>query len=130
MSDFTERSLGWGFGLLGGLLFLAGALVALIVGSVDLAFGHTLSAIGNGGAAVVLFVLGAVAILFSSLAHGSWKGHPLTPGIILVVTGVIGWGVLGFGNVVALVGAVFVFLAGLLLLIPSAVSGVKTLATA
>jgi hypothetical protein len=130
MSDLTERSLGWGFGLLGGLLFLAGALVAFIAGSVDLAFGHTLSAVGNGTAAVVLLALGALALLFSFLAHGRWKGHPLTPGILLVVTGAIGWGFLGFGNVLALVGALFVFLAGLLFLIPSAVSGVRTLASA
>jgi hypothetical protein len=131
MSDLTERRLGWGFGLLGGLLFIAGAIVSGAVGAFDLAVGHPMSALGAGTAAVLLFVVGALALFFSYLAHRPWQDRPLTAGILLVVVAAIGWGVLALGgNVLAIVGAVFVFLAGALLLVEPALTGAKRLATA
>jgi hypothetical protein len=131
MSDLTERKLGWGFGLLGGLLIVVAAIVSVMVGTVDLATGRTMGALDAGSEAILLFVVGALGLFFSYLAYRSWSDHPITSGILLVVIAVIGWGVLGLGgNVIALVGALFVFLAGLLFLLQPALSSVKSLATA
>jgi hypothetical protein len=131
MSDLTERRLGWAFGLVGGVLIVVGALVSAFVGSFDLAMGRFAGALGAGSEAVLLFAVGALALFFAYLAHRPWSDRPLIAGILLVVIAVIGWGVTGLGgNVVALLGALFVFLAGLLFLLQPALSGVKTLATA
>ena len=130
MTEMTERNFGWGFGMVGGILFAIGAIVALVVGTVALAVGHPASAYGNVATALVLFVLAGVTLLFASLARKSWSGHPLTPPIVLAAVGVIGWLTVGLSDVIALVGSVLVVLAGLLLLVPPAVHGVKTLATA
>jgi len=131
MSDLTERKLGWGFGLLGGVLIMAGAVVSALVGTFDLATGRLTGALYAGSAAVLLFAVGALALFFSYLAHRPWSDKPIVAGILLVVIAAIGWGVTGFGgNVFALLGALFVFLAGLLFLLQPALSGVKTLATA
>jgi hypothetical protein len=131
MSDLTERKLGWGFGLLGGVLIMAGAVVSAGVGTFDLATGRFAGALIAGSAAILLFAVGALALFFSYLAHRSWNDKPLIAGILLVVIAAIGWGVTGFGgSVIALLGALFVFLAGLLFLLEPALSGVKTLATA
>jgi hypothetical protein len=131
MSELTERKLGWGFGLLGGLLILAAAVVQVAVGAVDLVVGRTIGAFDAGTEAVLLFVVGGLALLFSYLAYRPWSGHPITAGVLLVVIGAIGWGVLGLGgSIIALVGALFVFLAGILFLLQPALTGVKTLATA
>jgi hypothetical protein len=131
MTDLTERTLGRGFGLLGGVLILVAAVVALLVGAADLVLGRSFGALNAASEAILLFVVGALALFFTWLAHTSWSGRPITSGILLVVVAVIGWGMLGLGtNIIALVGSLFVFLAGVLYLIPPAVSGVRTLATA
>jgi hypothetical protein len=131
MSDLTERKLGWGFGLLGGVLIMVGAVVSAVVGTFDLATGRFAGALIAGSAAVLLFAVGALALFFSYLAHRTWSDKPIIAGILLVVIAAIGWGVTGLGgSVFALLGALFVFLAGLLFLLQPALSGVKTLATA
>jgi hypothetical protein len=131
MRDLTERRLGWGFGLLGGVLIMIGAIVSGLVGTFDLAMGRFAGALGAGSEAVLLFAVGALALFFAYLAHRPWSDRPLIVGILLVVIAAIGWGVTGLGgNVIALLGALFVFLAGLLFLLQPALSGVKTLATA
>lgn len=131
MSDLTERKLGWGFGLLGGLLIVAGAVVSAVVGTLDLAMGRFTGAFGAGSVAVLLFVVGALALFFAYLAHRTWSDRPIVAGVLLVVIAAIGWGVTGFGgSLLALLGALFVFLAGLLFLLQPALSSVKTLATA
>jgi len=131
MSDLTERKLGWGFGLLGGLLIVAGALVNAFVGTFDLATGRFAGALGAGSAAVLLFVVGALALFFAYLAHRTWSDRPIVAGILLVVIAAIGWGVTGFGgSILALLGALFVFLAGLLFLLQPALASAKSLATA
>jgi hypothetical protein len=131
MSDLTERKLGWLFGLLGGLLIVVGAVVAAVVGTVDFAMGRFGGAVGAGAEAILLLVVGALALFFSYLAYRPWSNHPITTGIMLVVIAAIGWGVLGLGgSVLALIGALFVFLAGLLFLLEPALSSAKNLATA
>ena len=131
MSDLTERKLGWGFGLLGGVLIVAAALARVLVGTLDLVTGQFAGALGAGGEAILLFAIGALALFFSYLAYRPWSDHPITAGVLLVVIAAIGWGVFGLGgSVIALLGALFVFLAGLLFLLQPAVASVKSLATA
>jgi len=131
MSDLTERKLGWGFGLLGGVLLVAAAIVGALIGTFDLVTGRVTGALNAGAEAVLLLAVGMLALLFSYLAYRPWKDHPITAGILLVVVAAVGWGVLGLGgNVIALLGALCVFLAGLLFLLQPAISGVKSLAAA
>jgi hypothetical protein len=118
MVELTERRLGYGFGLLGGGLVLIGALINSIVGLVDLVARHPFGALGALSGALILLVVGALALFFAYLGHGAWSDRPFASGILLVVLAAIGWLELGLGaNVVALVGALFVFLAGVLYLI-------------
>ncbi len=131
MSDLTERKLGWGFGLLGGVLLVAAAIVGALIGTFDLVTGRLNGALNAGTEAVLLLAIGALALLFSYLAYRPWKEHPITASILLVVVAAIGWGVLGLGgSVIALLGALCMFLAGLLFLLQPALSSVKSLATA
>lgn len=131
MSNLTERNLGFGFGLLGGGLVVLAGLVSLVVGAVDLAMGRLFGAMSAGTEGVVLLVIGGLALLFAYLAHRAWKDRPIVGGVLLVVIAALGWGVLGLGaNVIALVGAIFVFLSGVLFLVEPLKSGVTSAATA
>ncbi|HTT72815.1 MAG TPA: hypothetical protein VMG99_01505 [Thermoplasmata archaeon] len=121
MTNLTERTLAYGFGLLGGGLILLGAVVTFVFGAVDLLLGHAVSAANSVSLGVVLLVVGALVLLFAYLGHRDWSDRPLASGILLVTLAVIGWAFLGLGaNVVALIGALFAFLGGLLFLIEPA----------
>jgi hypothetical protein len=118
MVELTERRLGYGFGLLGGLLILVGALISLVVGAADLVVRHPYVAVGALSGAVILLVVGGLALFFAYLGYRGWSDRPLVSGIMLVLLAAIGWVALGIGaNVVSLIGALFVFLAGVLYLI-------------
>jgi hypothetical protein len=118
MAELTEQRLGFGFGLLGGVLIALGALVALAVGTVDLVLGRPLGAVNAATEAVLLLVVGGLAIFFAWLARHDWSAQPLTSGVLLVVTAVIAWVVFGVGgNLLALVGSLFVLLAGILFVV-------------
>ena len=131
MTDLTEQRLGWLFGAAGAALFAIAGLVALMVGTADLVLGRGMSAIAVDGEALLLFVVAGLAFLFAYLGHRTWSGRPVTVGLMLVVVAAIGWVVLGLGeSVLALIGAMLVFLAGVLQLIAPTVQGVKTLAAA
>ncbi|MGA8663768.1 MAG: hypothetical protein WB809_01680 [Thermoplasmata archaeon] len=131
METTTERTMGHVFGLVGGLLILVGGLVALLFGTVDLAFGRWAGAVGAMSGAIVLFVVGALVLLFSHLGEHDWKDRALTTGVLLVVLAVTGWAVLGLGtNVVALVGGFFAFLGGILYLIEPTKRAASTLVAA
>jgi len=131
MSTITERSLGFGFGLLGGALIALAGLVSLVVGTVDLATGRSFSALNAGSEGIVLLIVGALAIFFAYLAHRPWRDQPVVSGVLLVVLATIGWGILGLGvNVLGLVGALFVFLAGVLYLVGPLRSEIHAAATA
>jgi hypothetical protein len=131
MASFTERKLGYGFGLLGAFLIAVGGIVALILGAANLVTGHVLGGASMLSEAVVLFVIGALAAFFAYLGSHGWSDHPITSGVILVVVALLGWALLGLGaNVVALVGGIFVFLAGLLYLVDPATRAVHAVATA
>lgn len=121
MAEITEQRLGYGFGLLGGALIALGGLVSLIVGTADLLLGRPLGAIGAASAAVVLFVVGGLAMFFAWLGRHDWGTRPLASGVLLVVTAVMGWAIVGIdANLLALIGSLFAFLAGVLFLIEPA----------
>jgi len=121
MENLTERSLGYLLGLLGGALMLLGALIALALGAADLALGHTGGMLGAWSEAVVLSVVGGLALFFAYLGYHGWKDRGLVTGIMLLVIAFLGWGVLGLGsNIAALVGGIFVLLSGILYLVEPA----------
>jgi hypothetical protein len=121
MSDLVWKRLGHTFGILGGALIVLGALVALVFGAVVLAFGHPVYAIGVVSAALVLFVVGGLAMFFAHLGQReSYEGSAVA-GVLLLAVAVVGWAMLGLGaNVLALIGALFVFFGGLLFLVDPA----------
>ncbi|HZY91875.1 MAG TPA: hypothetical protein VFG07_03750 [Thermoplasmata archaeon] len=121
MADLTERTLGYGFGLLGGLLIVIGALMALMVGVADLVVSHPIGTINAWSESVVLFVVGGLALFFAYLGAHSWRDRGLVSGTMMVIIAVLGWAVLGLGSdIVALVGAIFVLLSGVLFLLEPA----------
>ncbi|HEV2519841.1 MAG TPA: hypothetical protein VGX00_04375 [Thermoplasmata archaeon] len=131
MTSLTERNVGYGFGLLGGLLIALGAIVALALGAADLLIGRSFGALSMASEAVVLFVVGGLAAFFAFLGNHGWKDRPFASGVILVVLAVLGWGFLGIGtNLLAVVGGIFVFLAGVLFLVEPARRAAVAVATA
>jgi hypothetical protein len=130
MEITTERAMGHLFGLVGGLLILVGGLVAAVFGIVDLALGRTIGAAGALGGAFVLFVVGALVLLFAHMGEHSWKDRPVAAGVLLVILAVVGWAALGLGtNLLALVGGIFALLAGVLYLIEPAQHAVTKIAS-
>lgn len=131
MADLTERTLGYGFGLLGGLLIVIGALMALMVGVADLVVSHPIGTINAWSESVVLFVVGGLALFFAYLGAHSWRDRGLVSGTMMVIIAVLGWAVLGLGSdIVALVGAIFVLLSGVLFLLEPAKRVVHDIAAA
>lgn len=121
MSELTEQRLGYGFGALGGVLIALGGLVSLLVGAADLVLGHPIGALGAASEAVVFFVVGGLALFFAWLGHRDWSARPFASGVVLVVLAVLGWLVVGVGaDLLALIGSLFVFLAGVLFLLEPA----------
>lgn len=120
MTELTEQRVGYGFGLLGGFLIALGGIVSLAFGVADVAFGRPYGAVGAVSQAVVLFVVGGLAVFFAWLGHRDWSARPLASGILLVVLAILGL-VVGVGaNLLALVGSLFVVLAGVLYLLEPA----------
>jgi len=121
MVELTEQRLGYVFGLLGGALIALGGLVSLVVGTADLFLGRPHGAIRAASNAVVLFVIGGLAMFFAWLARHDWNARPLASGMLLVVLAVVGWALVGIdASLLALIGSLFAFLAGVLFLIQPA----------
>jgi hypothetical protein len=128
MESNTERGIGHVFGMIGGLLVAVGALVAVVFGFADLAVSHWYAAAGALSSAVVLFVVGALVLLFNHMGEHGWKDRPLTTGVVLVVLALVDWASLGFGpNLLAVLGGIFVLLAGVLYLIEPTKHAVTTM---
>ena len=126
MAEITEQRLGFGFGLLGGLLFALGGLVSLLLGTADLILGRPIGALNAASEGVLLLVIGGLALLFSWLGHRSWTSRPITSGVLLVLVAVIGWVVVGIGSsLLGLIGSLFVFLAGVLYLLEPAQRAIR-----
>ncbi len=131
MENTKEREMGHLFGLMGGLFILSGGLFAIAFGVADLALGRIVAGASSLGAAIVLFMVGGLVVLFAHLAEHGWKDRGFTSGVMLVVLGLIGLAALGFGaNVLALVGGIFALLAGVLYLIEPTQRAASALATA
>jgi hypothetical protein len=131
MAEITEQKLGFGFGVLGGALVALGGLLSLVLGTIDLVVGRPFGAIGAVSEAVILFVVGGLAMFFAWIGHREWSNRPFASGVLLVMVAVIGWAVLGLGaNLIALIGSLFVFLAGVLFLLEPAKKVVTAVASA
>lgn len=131
MSNPTERNLAYGFGLIGGVLIWVAALIAAVVAVARYSSnsGGPYPA-GPISAAVILFVLGGLVLFFAYLGQRAWRDRPIVTGVVLVVLAAVTWGILGFGaDAVALIGAIFVLVAGVLYLIEPATHLVRTTAT-
>ena len=110
MAELTEQKLDCDFGL-----------VALLVGTADPALGHPLGAVGTRSEAVVLLVVGGLALFFAWLAHRDGSSRALASGVMLVVLAFLGGAVVGIdASLLALVGSLFVLLAGVLFLLEPA----------
>ena len=121
MADITEQRVGYGLGLVGGALIALGGLLSLAIGTADLVRGRSLGALNAASEAVVLFVVGGLAVFFAWLGHRAWSARPLASGVLLVVVAILAWAVVGVGaNLLALVGSLFVVLAGVLYLLEPA----------
>lgn len=118
MEPATEREIGRLFGLMGGVLLLGGGLFAAAFGATDLALGRVAGAIGYLGSSVALFVVGSLVLFFAYLADHEGASRPFALGVALIVLALVGGVALGAGaNLPALVGGIFVLLAGALYLI-------------
>jgi hypothetical protein len=103
------------------VLILLGSLLSLLVGVVDLAIGRPLGAVNSASLALILLVVGGLALFFAWLARHDWSDRPMASGVLLVVIATVGWAFLGLGeNVISLVGALFVLLGGVLYLVEPA----------
>lgn len=118
MENISERTMGHLFGLIGGALIIVGAAIAAAFGVADLLLGHAFAAMGAGGEAIVLGVVGALVLLFAYLGEHGWAEKPVVSGVLLVLLAIISWAVLGLGvNALAIIGGIFTLLAGALYLI-------------
>ena len=118
MEDTSERAIAHLLGVVGGLLIVVGGVVALAFGFADLVLGRTFAGAGALGEAIVLFVVGALVVLFSHLGGHGWRDRPFASGVMLVVLAIVGWVALGLGsNLLALVGGLLALVAGVLYLI-------------
>ena len=121
MVEWTEQRLGYGFGLLGGVLIAIGGLASLVLGTVELVLGRPHGALNAASEAVLLLVVGGLAIFFAWLGHGDWRLRPISTGVVLAVLAFLGWLVVGVGaNLLALLGSLFGFLGGVLFLVEPA----------
>jgi hypothetical protein len=130
--DTSERGIAHLFGIVGGGLLWLGGIVAAAFGVADAilgrGFGMELALLSE---AVLLFVVGGLVLVFSHLGTHEWRDRSLASGILLVVLAVVGWGILGLGgNVLALVGALFAFLAGVIFLIDPTRHAARSLVSA
>lgn len=121
MDHASEREMGHLFGLIGGILVVAGGLFSAAVGVTDLVLGHVATAAAALGGSAVLFVVGGMILFFAYLADHGWQRRPLACGAVLVVLAGVSWAAIGFGSgALALIGGIFALLAGVLYLVEPA----------
>ena len=131
MEITTERAMAYLFGLIGGLLIGLGGLFAMSIGLAELVVGHLTGAAAGISEAIILFVVGALILVFAHMGEHAWRDRPSTSGVLLVILAVVAWSGLGLGsNVIVLVGGLFAVLAGVLYLIEPAKRAASALAAA
>lgn len=131
MTDLSEQRVASLLGYVGAALFVLGAVVAIVTGTVALAGGRLIGALSLWSQSVLLLVLGGLAGFFAWLARHDWQGRPAAAGTMLVLVSLVSAVVLGFGaNLLGLIGAVLVFLGGALCLIPPVQKALTAIPTA
>lgn len=115
-----ERGIGAALGLIGAVLFFFEAFLDLVRGVVYLALGHGMHSFGPFDEALLLIVVGILVAVFAVMGGVRPGDRSLLSGAVLVVVALVGWLALGFGTgVLALLGSVFVLLAGVVFLVAS-----------
>jgi hypothetical protein len=118
MSAYEDRRLALIFGVVGAVLLVVAALIRFLVGVVFLATGHGYLGIGSIGEAIIFLVVGLVIGFFAILGRSRGSDRSLAIGVILVVLAIVGYFALGFGtSILALLGAVFTLISGILYLV-------------
>ena len=113
-----DRRLGMVLGLLGAGLIVLEGLLEGIGGVVFLAVGRSMRALGFLDHALLLVVVGLLMGFFAFLGRSRGSDRSLTAGAVLVVLVIAGWLVLGLASgILALLGSVFVLVAGILFLL-------------
>jgi hypothetical protein len=120
VSDGGTRGIAFLFALLAALLFVVAGVVDFVGAFVFLAFGAGGHAFGAWYRSVVFVVVGVLVGAFAIFGHSGDRERTLAAGVILVVLAVLGWLVLGFGgDLLAVLGALFSLIAGILYLVAS-----------
>jgi len=118
MTADSDRRLGLLFGVIGAVLLVVAAVVRFLLGVVFLATGHGYLGLGSLGESVLYLVVGLIVGFFAVLGRSRGTDRSLAIGIILIVLAIVGWLALGFGNsILALLGAVFTLISGILFLV-------------
>jgi hypothetical protein len=118
MENWSEERIGFLLGILGGLMFVLGAILAFVTGSIDLVTGRLVVGLSVGTESFLLAVLGVLSGLFAYLGYRAWRARPFSAALMLLIVAVIGAMSSGPGAAgLPLVGAVLVGLAGILYLI-------------
>jgi hypothetical protein len=121
MPEASDRRLGVVFGLLGAVLWIVEAILDLARTVYSVALGHGYAALSPFGEAVLLIVLGLVVALFSAIGRARSNGRNFVVGAVLLAIAIVGWFGLGFGgSLVALLGTVFVLIAGIVFIVAGA----------
>lgn len=120
MADWSDRAVGAVCGFLGAALLILDGLLDLVRGVIYLAIGRGLRAFGPFDQALVFIVIGGVVAVFTALGGVRRQSRAVAAGAVLVVVALAGWLVLGFGTgVLALLGSIFILIAGIVFLVTS-----------
>lgn len=112
------RRIAFLFGLLSALLLIVAGSLDLIGGFIFLATGSGVHALRAWAGWVLFVVLGIVIGLFAAIGRGPGNDRAMAAGVVLIVISIVGWLGLGLGNgVLALLGALFALIAGILFLV-------------
>jgi|HubBroStandDraft_1064217.scaffolds.fasta_scaffold03167_10 hypothetical protein len=118
MTSEGDRRLAFVFGLLGALLLVLAAVVRFFLGVVFLATGHGYLGVGSLAESVLYLVIGLIVGLFAFLGQRRGADRAVMAGIVLIVLAIVGWFTLGFGgSILALLGAVFALISGIVFVI-------------
>jgi hypothetical protein len=110
----NNRSIGFLFGILGGIFIILEGLVDFVRSAFYLALGHPLFAWVVFSASVLFVILGIVLAGFALLGRSRGKERAVACGVVMVVLALLGIVILGFANgILGLLGAIFVLIGGI-----------------
>jgi len=118
MAGDQNRRIAFLFGAVAAILLIAEGVVDFVGGFVLLAFGSGNHALGAWARSVIDVVVGVIVGAFALVGRTGASDRAVTAGVILVVLAIVGWLALGLGNgILALLGALFCLIAGILYLL-------------